>query len=67
MELKASPKAAAKGNVIEAQVEPGMGPTATVLVRQGTVKVGDGVLIGPHHGKIRALIEGKVKTLIEKL
>ncbi len=41
MELKASPKAGAKGNVIEAQMEPGMGPTATVLVRKGTLHVGD--------------------------
>ncbi|MEI6084023.1 MAG: translation initiation factor IF-2 [Verrucomicrobiota bacterium] len=65
MELKASPKAAAKGNVIEAQVEPGMGPTATVLVRQGTVKVGDGILIGPYHGKIRALIDDKGKRVKE--
>jgi len=65
MELKASPKAAAKGNVIEAQVEPGMGPTATVLVRQGTVKVGDGILIGPHHGKIRALVDDKGKRVKE--
>ncbi|MCG3150511.1 MAG: Elongation factor 4 [Verrucomicrobiae bacterium] len=65
MELKASPKATAKGNVIEAQVEPGMGPTATVLVRQGTLKVGDGILIGPHWGKIRALIDDKGKRVKE--
>jgi translation initiation factor IF-2 len=65
MELKASSKATAKGNVIEAQVEPGMGPTATVLVRQGTLKVGDGVLIGPHWGKIRALIDDKGKRVKE--
>jgi translation initiation factor IF-2 len=65
MELNASPKATAKGNVIEAQVEPGMGPTATVLVRQGTLKVGDAVLIGPHQGKIRALIDDKGKRVKE--
>jgi translation initiation factor IF-2 len=65
MELKASPKATAKGNVIEAQVEPGMGPMATVLVRQGTLRVGDGVLIGPHWGKIRALIDDKGKRVKE--
>jgi translation initiation factor IF-2 len=63
MELKASPKATAKGNVLEAQVEPGMGPTATVLVRQGTLKVGDGILIGPYHGKVRALIDDKGKRV----
>jgi translation initiation factor IF-2 len=45
--------------VIEAQVEPGMGPTATVLVRKGTLKVGDAIIVGPHEGKIRALISDK--------
>ncbi len=65
MELKASPKATAKGHVIEAQLEPGMGPTATVLVRQGTLKVGDAVLIGPHWGKLRALIDDKGKRVKE--
>ena len=59
MELKASPKAAAKGNVIEAQMEPGMGPTATVLVRKGTLRVGDAIICGPHGGKIRALMNDK--------
>lgn len=65
LELKASPKAAPKGNVIEAQVEPGMGPTATVLVRQGTLRVSDGIVIGPHWGKIRALIDDKGKRVKE--
>ena len=65
MELRASPKATAKGNVIEAQIEPGMGPTATVLVRQGTLKIGDAVLIGPHGGKVRALIDDKGKRVKE--
>ena len=65
LELKASPKATAKGNVIEAQVEPGMGPTATVLVRQGTLKVGDALIVGPHGGKIRALIDDRGKRVKE--
>jgi translation initiation factor IF-2 len=59
MELKASLKAGAKGNVIEAQVEPGMGPTATVLVRRGTLNVGDAIICGPYWAKIRALINDK--------
>ncbi|HUI07123.1 MAG TPA: translation initiation factor IF-2 [Verrucomicrobiae bacterium] len=59
MELKASPKVPAKGNVIEAQVEPGMGPTATVLVRKGVLRVGDSIVCGPHWAKIRALINDK--------
>src|ERR1043166_7351709 len=41
MELKATPKGPAKGSVIEAQLEPGMGPTGTVLVRKGALKVGE--------------------------
>ncbi len=65
LELKASSKATAKGNVIEAQVEPGMGPTATVLVRQGTLKVGDAIIVGPHGGKIRALIDDRGKRVKE--
>jgi translation initiation factor IF-2 len=59
MELKASPKVPAKGNVIEAQIEPGMGPTATVLVRKGTLHVGDGIVCGPFWAKIRALVNDK--------
>ncbi len=65
MELKASPKAAAKGNVIEAQVEPGMGPTATVLVRKGTLHVGDAIICGPHGGKVRALMSHKGQRVKE--
>ncbi|MEI8064620.1 MAG: translation initiation factor IF-2, partial [Verrucomicrobiota bacterium] len=65
LELKASSKAIAKGNVIEAQVEPGLGPTATVLVRQGTLKVGDALIVGPHGGKIRALIDDRGKRVKE--
>jgi translation initiation factor IF-2 len=65
MELKASPKVPAKGNVIEAQIEPGMGPTATVLVRKGTLRVGDGVVCGPYWAKIRALIGDKGQRIKE--
>jgi translation initiation factor IF-2 len=65
MELKASPKVPARGNVIEAQIEPGMGPTATVLVRKGTVHVGDGIVVGPFWAKIRALINDKGQRIKE--
>ena len=65
MELKANPKGSAKGNVIEAQMEPGMGPTATVLVRKGTLKAGDALICGPHMAKIRALIDDKGKRIKE--
>jgi translation initiation factor IF-2 len=65
MELKASPRRAAKGNVIEAQMEPGMGPTATVLVRKGTLRVGDALICGPHGGKIKALINDRGQRMNE--
>ncbi len=65
MELKASPKRAAKGNVIEAQIEPGLGPTATVLVRKGTLQVGDSVICGPYGGKVRALVNDKGQRVKE--
>jgi translation initiation factor IF-2 len=65
MELQATPKGTAKGNVIEAQLEPGMGPTATVLVRKGTLKVGDAIICGPYGGKVRALINDKGQRIKE--
>ena len=65
LELKANPRAPAKGNVIEAQMEPGMGATATVLVNKGTLKVGDGIICGPHWAKIRALINEKGQRVKE--
>ncbi|MBC8003355.1 MAG: translation initiation factor IF-2 [Opitutaceae bacterium] len=55
LELKANPVRRAKGNVIESGLEPG-GPTATVLVRKGTLRVGDVVICGQYWGKVRALI-----------
>jgi translation initiation factor IF-2 len=55
MELKANPTRRAKGNVIESGLEPG-GPTATVLVRKGTLRLGDIVICGEYYGKVRALI-----------
>ncbi len=57
LELKASSKAAGRATVIEAQVEPGRGPTATVIVQTGTLKVGMGFLCGDHWGKIKSLID----------
>jgi translation initiation factor IF-2 len=59
MELKANPTRRAKGVVIEAQLEQGMGPTANVLVLTGTLKLGDAVLCGGHWGRIRALINDR--------
>jgi len=59
LELNANPKRPGNGYVIEARLEPGMGPTASLLVRHGTLQVGDAVLCGPYWGKIKALISDK--------
>lgn len=64
MELKANPDRRAKGNVIESGLEPG-GPTATVLVRKGTLRVGDVVICGQYYGKVRALINEEGERLKE--
>ncbi len=56
MELKASPTAPARATVIEAQVEPGRGPTATVIVQMGTLKVGQPFICGNYWGKVKSLI-----------
>ncbi|HVT87860.1 MAG TPA: translation initiation factor IF-2 [Tepidisphaeraceae bacterium] len=55
LELKADPTAPARGTVIEANVDPGLGPVATVLVQDGTLKIGDVLLSGPGYGRIRSL------------
>ena len=58
-ELKANPNRKARGIVIEAELDKGRGPVATVLVQKGTLKVGDNVAAGACHGKIRAMIDDK--------
>ncbi|MDZ4742125.1 MAG: translation initiation factor IF-2 [Verrucomicrobiota bacterium] len=57
LELRSRDEGVATGNVIESQVEQGRGATATVLVKEGLLKVGDTMRIGPHWGKIKALID----------
>jgi translation initiation factor IF-2 len=64
LELKANPDRRAKGNVIESGVEPG-GPTATVLVRKGTLHVSDIILCGEYYGRVRALISEEGQRLKE--
>jgi translation initiation factor IF-2 len=64
LELKANPDRNAKGNVIESGIEPG-GPMATVLVRKGTLRLGDVIICGEHYGKARALINEEGKRLKE--
>ena len=65
MDLKASPTANARGTVIEAQVEPGRGPTATVIVQMGTLKVGEPFICGDYSGKVKSLIDDKGKPVKE--
>ena len=63
MELKASPTATPRGTVIEAQVEPGRGPTATVIMRMGTLENGDAFICGDYAGKIKLLMDDEGKTI----
>lgn len=58
-ELKANPNRSAKGTVIEAQIDKGRGPVATVLVQNGTLKVGDVVIAGTAVGRVRAMVNDK--------
>ena len=57
LELKANPNKLARGAVVEAKLERGRGPVSTVLVQEGTLKVGDPIFAGPHHGRVRAMID----------
>ena len=59
LELKADPNRAARGIVIEAELDKGRGPVATVLVQKGTLRVGDNVAAGACYGKVRAMLDDK--------
>jgi len=59
MELKANPAKLAVGHVVEAKLDSGRGPVATVLVRNGTLHTGDTIVCGVHYGKIRAMLNDK--------
>ncbi len=65
MELKASPVATPRGTVIEAQVEPGRGPTAMVIVQMGTLKIGDPFICGHYGGKVKSLMNDLGKPIRE--
>jgi translation initiation factor IF-2 len=56
LELKSNPEALASGRVIEAKLEKGRGPVATVLVEEGTLRVGDALVTGIHYGRVRAMM-----------
>ena len=65
MELKANPNREARGVVIEAQLDKGRGPVATVLVQKGTLRVGDSIAVGKAYGKVRAMIDDKGRRVKE--
>lgn len=64
-ELKANPNRSAKGTIIEAKLDKGRGPVATVLINKGTLKKGDYVLVGSTHGKVRAMFNSKGKRITQ--
>ncbi len=61
LELKGNPKANSRGVVVEGKLDRGRGPVATVLVQRGSLKVGDAVVAGTAHGRVRALVDPKGK------
>ena len=65
MELKANPDRAAKGTVIEARLDKGMGPIATVLVQNGTLRTGDIIVAGTSVGRVRSMMDDKGRRVKE--
>ena len=65
LELKANPKRDARGMVIEAELDKGKGPVATVLVQKGTLRVGDPIAAGSCYGRVRAMIDDKGRKVKE--
>ncbi|MDT8435156.1 MAG: translation initiation factor IF-2 [Gemmatimonadota bacterium] len=63
LDLKASPEGPARGTVVEAELDRGMGPVATVLVQSGELNVGDDFICGLHGGRVRALLDERGKTV----
>jgi translation initiation factor IF-2 len=59
LELKANPEKLARGTIVEAKLDRGRGPVATVLVQEGTLRVGDAFVCGVYHGKVRAMIDDR--------
>jgi translation initiation factor IF-2 len=65
LELRANPTRLAKGIIIEARLDRGRGPVATVLVQEGTLKVGDSFVCGTEYGRIRAMMDDKGRRVTE--
>ena len=67
LELKANPNRKARGIVIEAELDKGRGPVATMLVQKGTLHVGDYIAVGASHGKVRAMTNSRGERVTEAL
>src|SRR5262249_22066356 len=65
LELQANPQRLAKGTIVEARLDRGRGPVATVLVQEGTLKVGDPFVCGVQYGRIRAMVDDKGRRIEE--
>ncbi len=65
LELQANPKAPASGVIIESQIDVGRGPLATVIVQRGTLRVGDAIVCGAQHAKVRAMFDDQGKNIKE--
>jgi translation initiation factor IF-2 len=65
LDLRANPTQDAQGLVIEAHLDRGRGPVATVLVQRGTLRVGDSIVAGPAHGRVRAMLDEYGKEIEE--
>jgi translation initiation factor IF-2 len=65
MELKANPNKLAKGTIVEAKLDKGRGPVATVLVQEGTLKAGDYCVVGVHSGRVRAMQNERGEKVLE--
>src|SRR5207245_256382 len=63
LELHANPTRLAKGTIVEARLDRGRGPVATVLVQEGTLKVGDAFVCGLQYGRIRAMMDDKARRI----
>src|SRR5881628_3730746 len=65
LDLKANPDRRAQGTVLEATLDPGKGPLATVLVQTGTLRVGDDFICGQYYGRVRAMYDERGGTETE--
>ncbi|MES2707664.1 MAG: translation initiation factor IF-2 [Verrucomicrobiota bacterium] len=65
LELRANPKAACRAMVIESRIEPGRGPTATIIPQTGTLRIGTSFICGPHYGKVKSMVDDRGRPVKE--